>query len=401
MARLNPNEINGLKISNGLRDKFYLYFGSAVRLNENYDIKFFFDTDNYIHIYGSQPVNVRFEPQFFFNDIENEIRRAATPVNFFLQREDFVNSEREEQFLEKSLVEILNDNRVAIYIPAGRSITVSYTDEFFELFRELVKVKMTVLIGKNGLPKKQNSEEIDLILLRDFIYHSTSQLRKKFKGLGVEGMLRQIDDDSIRDSIQKSIAELLKADYRNSERLGEYLRTANGQTIELRKASSGQQESIRIVQDVILQIAESNPVFRVLEEPEAHLFPSGQHRMMEILAALINTPSEYGIGGNNQLFITTHSPYLLTIINNLIFAGDIEAEGGSSTAIGRAGIPELFRLRPAQVSAYMLGLDGSCTPINDTAQGVKEATGMIGNNLLENYWFELQNQFDNLMEIDS
>ncbi|MEZ4961069.1 MAG: AAA family ATPase [Saprospiraceae bacterium] len=402
MARLEPDDINGLNVSNGIRDKFYLYFGSGARLDENYEVKFFLDESNIILINGSKPVNVRFEPQPFFNDIENEIRRASHSVNFYRRREDFVNAEKEEEFLDKSLAEIFNDNRTAVYIPAGRNVTVSYTDEFLELFRELVKVKTTVLIGSDGLPKRQDSEEIDLILMRDFIYHS-SLLRRKYMGLGMEGMLRQLEDVKLRRNLQDSITRLLKANYRYSERLGEYLRTSNSKTVELRKASSGQQEAIRIIQDAILQIAETNPVFRVIEEPEAHLFPSGQHRILEILATLINSRSEYSIGGNNQLLLTTHSPYLFTILNNLIFAGELEAEGSPSEDIKQAGIPQPYRLRPRQVSAYMLGQDGICSPINDTAEGnfSENATGLIGNNLLENYWFELQNQFDNLMEIDS
>ncbi len=260
-----------------------------------------------------------------------------------------------------------------------------------------------MLIGSDGLPKRQDSEEIDLILMRDFIYHS-SLLRKKYVGLGMGGMLRQIENIPLRRGLQNSISKLLKASYQYSERLGEYLRTANGETIALRKASSGQQESIRILQDAVLQIADLSPVFRVLEEPEAHLFPSGQHRMMEILAALVNTSSEHHIGGNNQLFVTTHSPYLLTILNNQLFAGELEIEGNGSSnrAIDEAGIPQPFRLNPHQVSAYMLGLDGTCTPINDTAEGdfSENATGMVGDNLLENYWNVLQNQFDGLMEIE-
>lgn len=403
MSRMNPGEINGLKISNQIRDKFFLYFGSSARLAENYEVKFYFDDDNRVVINGSRPVKVNFEPQYFFNEIENEIRRASNSVNFYRQREDFNTAEREEQLLESSLSEMFSDNRIAVYIPAGRNITVSYTDEFLELFRELVKVKTTLLIGSDGLPKRQDSEEIDLILLRDFIYHS-SLLRKKYIGLGMNGMLRQVENTFVRGALRDSISKLLKATYAHSERAGEYLRTTNGETIALRKASSGQQESIRIIQDAVLQIADLSPAFRVLEEPEAHLFPSGQHRMLEILAALVNTSSEHHIGGNNQLFITTHSPYLLSILNNQLFAGELEIEGNgySNRAINEAGIPQPFRLKPRQVSAYMLGIDGICVPINDTAQGdfSDSATGLIGDNLLENYWNVLQSQFDDLMEIE-
>ncbi|HFA50855.1 MAG TPA: DUF2813 domain-containing protein [Bacteroidetes bacterium] len=400
ISRQSPEDINGRKISNTIRDKFYLYFGSTARLDPDYLIKFYFSDDNFLVIEGQRPPTVNFLPQHIFNEIENEIRRSGVLINHYLKNEDINSADREEQILKRSLGEILDDNRTALYIPAGRNITVSYTDEFLELFRDMVKIKMEVDIGEDGVPRRQDAEEIDLILLRDFIVHS-SFLKRRYKGLGVDGMLRLIDDQRTRGLLRNKIADLLKANYRNTEYKGEYFYLGNRLSRPLDKASSGQQESIRIVQDALLQIVDLNPVFRVVEEPEAHLFPSGQKNIMELLVAMVNTRPESIIENNNQLFITTHSPYLLTILNNLIFAGNLENGIGSDEILSGVGIPGLFRLKPNQVSAYMLQ-DGKCTPINDTAENdfSENATGQIGGNLLDNYWNELQNQFDALMDVD-
>ena len=60
-----------------------------------------------------------------------------------------------------------------------------------------------------------------------------------------------------------------------------------------------------------------------IEEPEAHLFPTAQKRIVELLARTFNSKNR-----NLQIFITTHSPYVLTAINNLIFAYDVMKNKG-------------------------------------------------------------------------
>jgi len=50
-----------------------------------------------------------------------------------------------------------------------------------------------------------------------------------------------------------------------------------------------------------------------IEEPEAHLFPVSQQAFISLLALIANETK-------HQFFITTHSPYLLTALNNCIIA---------------------------------------------------------------------------------
>ena len=59
----------------------------------------------------------------------------------------------------------------------------------------------------------------------------------------------------------------------------------------------------------------NNRVF--LEEPEAHLFPSTQKDIMYDLVKILNRNKW------SSIFITTHSPYILSSLNNLIAAYDV------------------------------------------------------------------------------
>ena len=51
-----------------------------------------------------------------------------------------------------------------------------------------------------------------------------------------------------------------------------------------------------------------------IEEPEAHLFPTAQKRIVQLLARTFNNTNS-----NFQIIVTTHSPYILSSFNNLIY----------------------------------------------------------------------------------
>ena len=65
-------------------------------------------------------------------------------------------------------------------------------------------------------------------------------------------------------------------------------------------------------------ILNKTKAFIIIEEPEAHLFPEAQKYMTDLMSLVAN------INGN-QIMITTHSPYILTSLNNHIYA---EQAGG-------------------------------------------------------------------------
>jgi predicted ATP-dependent endonuclease of OLD family len=72
-------------------------------------------------------------------------------------------------------------------------------------------------------------------------------------------------------------------------------------------------------------ILEKQNVFMVIEEPEAHLFPEAQKEIANLIALMSNLE-------NSQVIITTHSPYILASINNLIFAHKVGSENEEVSA---------------------------------------------------------------------
>lgn len=99
---------------------------------------------------------------------------------------------------------------------------------------------------------------------------------------------------------------------------------SKGRKTNLLNASSGQQESLPMLLVLsiwpIVRSEQSHSSMYFIEEPEAHLFPTSQSRIVSFLSQILKFD-------NTNLFITSHSPYILSAFNNLILAQDKVAEG--------------------------------------------------------------------------
>lgn len=86
--------------------------------------------------------------------------------------------------------------------------------------------------------------------------------------------------------------------------------------VRLADASSGQQEALPLLMFLMRlgQLARNRGgMSRILiEEPEAHLYPTAQQRIIDMIAEYLKTNG--GIGS----IITTHSPFILCCLNNVL-----------------------------------------------------------------------------------
>ncbi|WP_186148013.1 AAA family ATPase [Burkholderia gladioli] len=180
----------------------------------------------------------------------------------------------------------------------------------------------------------------------------------------------------------------------------EYLRAADGRVLPFNALSSGQQEILPLV--LILQTlapfsnipngaAVGGPPSRrimYIEEPEAHLFPHAQNNLVQLLCALVRLRTK-----TQDLLVTTHSPYVLAKINNMIKAGAIEKKFGGAV-IGK--LDEILKikcaLRPGTVNAYAI-IDGILTDIVDDS-------GLIDADYLDEVSGEIGEEFDRLLDIE-
>jgi AAA15 family ATPase/GTPase len=153
----------------------------------------------------------------------------------------------------------------------------------------------------------------------------------------------------------------------------------NGKLINIFHASSGQQESLPML---FMLFSEKIKDF-FIEEPEAHLFPVSQKHIVSILGWLYQKQQR-------DFFITTHSPYILTALNNAILAHDVIAEKGEDAV--KAFFDPDYAINYDDVRAYTIE-NGRVLSVMD------DETRLIGGNIIDAVSNEFETVFGKLLDL--
>lgn len=175
----------------------------------------------------------------------------------------------------------------------------------------------------------------------------------------------------------------------------DFIQTADERQVPLAISSSGQQEVLPLA----ITLASLARITRgsarrstfVVEEPEAHLYPSAQREIVHLFAATTDLSVEQP---TTQFIITTHSPYILSALNNLMYGAKISFEHPDKRSAVLRLLDEDVLIAPQHVSAYAFG-DGKVRSIIDTETGLVQAT------VLDRVSGEIAHEFERLMSLDS
>lgn len=373
-----------------IRQKFYNYFGSTRHLPD-FEITYHYDTDKFfrLSLYPDKSLKIEIQSRDFFQRIfyREEIQRFIQNVKHFSkQTKAYERSafQRATTDLETYIKTLFNEYRLPLFIPAGRNITVSYPDQFkLDFYGSL----------RSDLARQQSNgsttQSVDLHLMINFL-EQTERIKQRFKGQDFQGLIEEkqslgmsVDHETL-NIVQTNIENILRGQYRQDQ-YGEKIFYDDENYVHLNNASSGQQEAIRILQDIFLILLDRENAFRVIEEPEAHLYPLAQKYLIELIAIVLNQT-------DSQIIITTHSPYILSIFNNLLFAKRVVAKNGTTSAEVREVIPQISWAEPTTTDVYFLK-DGHCQSIFDNS------TGLIDQNYLDEISEELGADFQDLYHI--
>lgn len=176
-----------------------------------------------------------------------------------------------------------------------------------------------------------------------------------------------------------------------------FIKAHDGRLIPFSALSSGQQELLPLIAALqSLSTRQSRgqsprPYLIYIEEPEAHLFPSAQSEVIEGLVSMIGSQARL-----RRLVLTTHSPYVLSKMNNLAKAGLLERDlpeklGGRLDRI----VKKKYRIQPGTLNAYAI-IDGDLKNIVDE-------DGLIDGEYLDGISNKIGSEFSKLidLEIDS
>jgi hypothetical protein len=153
--------------------------------------------------------------------------------------------------------------------------------------------------------------------------------------------------------------------------------------IEIEMASSGQMETwpmVSIAQAMFGWETWQRPLFIHIEEPETHLHPSAQVAITKLLAYLCNK--------GFRLVITTHSIFVLYVLNNLILAAQNLPEQNFENIPNSS-----FRLPSNQLSAYLFS-EGTAVSIRD------QESGQLDESKLSSVLGNLEMQYNQIQAYD-
>lgn len=124
----------------------------------------------------------------------------------------------------------------------------------------------------------------------------------------------------------------------------------------------------------------------VIEEPELNLYTEVQRKLLEYLV-------QKSLACKSKLLITTHSPYILSTLQNLLQAGNIAKESKEKAKQIEQIIPRSKWVDYENLTCMFMGADGTCKNILD------EEYYTIGINEMDNVSEELSEIYDSLLEI--
>lgn len=358
---LGKDDLNRLLI-----EDFQRYFPPHSYPNNNFSIRY--ETkDKFISIeFVNSRLKIDYSIIYFtaFLEIKNDItkRREKDPIYHPLN----------DDLFHEFLLKISNDDTEKndhIFIPAGRSFFASIKKGIFSFLTN--KITIDPLLLEFG---------------RD--YDRISNF-----------LLNRINDEYKQSpTFINNIQELLKGEVILENEI-EYLLHSDKRKVELSYASSGQQEILPLIRILDFFMPRFSPngnleygegISIYIEEPEAHIFPTAQKQIMELISMVKNF-STY----NRQFIITTHSPYILTSLNNMMYGGYLynklknDKENDELYKI----LPKELLLDPKIVNVYSIE-NGKVKSIID------KETHLISSDIIDQVSEDIAIEFDGLLNVE-
>lgn len=228
-----------------------------------------------------------------------------------------------KRHLTEVLFSIFKNEAEIIYIPAGRSLLATMSEQLHDISVSEMDLTMQEFVKLIRATKSQFGTKIP-----EMVQNYT----KTVKG--------QINNSAVTHAYEL-IKKILKADYVNDSD-GEKIYFDEHHWVKLMYGSSGQQEALWILMLTLIIILENRRAFVVIEEPEAHLFPIAQKDMISLIALMVNAT-------DSRVIITTHSPYILTSSNILLYSEKVE---NNYRGEEKPVIPRSIRLSYHKFAAY-------------------------------------------------
>lgn len=224
-----------------------------------------------------------------------------------------------------------------LFVPASRSFYSALSEEIFTFLA--------------------SDERIDPLIAQFGSFYEFAKRKADGEWYSPKSVQKQTE------TLNRAIRPVVAGDF-HREQSKDYIRTAWGR-VPLRSSSSGQQEALPLLFSLLdYPGSVSGSHLLIIEEPEAHLFPTAQKYVLDLMMQRV-------METECEVLLTTHSPYVLACIN---------------THIARLQSKKVRLGRAIKVSAYMAH-DGGIESI------IEPDSGLIDTNLLDDVSQSIATEF--------
>lgn len=328
---------------------FVELFGYSWNLPDDLEMEYQFAQDITMRVYlkrrekGKKYISINYS-----NKLSKELKRLENKsIDFFntAKRYDtvsgFASSERlrRHQEIVKDINAILADDLETYYIPAGRSLLTLMTNQ---------KTKL-------------DYDSIDLVN-RKFMQF-IENIQPKFSS-GISLLHQAFPKEERKFDVTQMAAQIiagLKGEYVYNQGKEYLIVPDNNEQVPINFSSSGQQEVLWLLNQLYVLLLREEKAFIIIEEPEAHLYPKLQKEVADFIAQFTNLTG-------STIFVTTHSPYILTCVNYLLYAGRLMKNDKLKEKVEKITGKNKF-LDPAKINVYKL--------INNYAEKFTEVDNLL------------------------
>lgn len=170
----------------------------------------------------------------------------------------------------------------------------------------------------------------------------------------------------------------------------ECIRIDDNKYLRLRECSSGAQSTLPLLMVMDNELKEKGFGYVVVEEPEQNLFPENQRFLLNFIVSCFNKKEH-----KTNMAISTHSPYMLSILNNCILADLIVKKNPEAKENVEEIMPSEYHLSADDVAVYALDNTGEeyCKSVVDPD------TKLISANFLDSVSETISSDFNRLYKL--
>lgn len=286
-----------------LREKFLSTFGSSWGMPDDMYIEYYYTEACFVKISLKRDMEHQ-TPNNIWITFSCELKEFLRENNDCFSMTPLGVPEDEIRLFRKRLYEMFDDSCSVVYIPAGRSMITLLSNQLNYIYANMDDIQKRSL-------DRCTKDYLERIL------RIKPEFSDGLRGLAAYSRGKTGASSTIVRQALELVERILRGTYcySNGE---ERINLDDGRYVKINFSSSGQQECVWILNLLFYYLLQQKQILFVVEEPESHLFPASQKYITDLIALVSNS--------GHSVVLTTHSPYVLGELNNLLYAHGISAE---------------------------------------------------------------------------